>query len=215
MLRALFLCKKAAAIPHPAFSALPTASPGRVPGAAGASRDAERRDRAPAALTRALSLGAAWHRNAFCHPARAGTALRAGSSERNTHLAGCPGQGPAGERYPGRLCPGAGAAAAPRPPVSDCSMRRRAPGPRSPGGRCPAVSRLPPSGIPRRSFIRGAAPEPRAAETETGTGQRRRRAVPALLPPPPGRSERRRARSGGGGRAGFKRRAVTPHKRFR
>lgn len=162
------------------------------------------------------------HRNGFCHPDRdsptqrcpAGRELRA---ERRTHLAGCPGQGPGGERHPGRLCPGAAAGAAPRSPVSGCSVRRRASRPRSPGGRdlrLPLAFLLPasPSGTPRCLFIHGAAPEPRAART----GQRRRRrAVPALLPPPPGRSERRRARSGGGGRAGFKRRAVTLHKRFR
>lgn len=113
------------------------------------------------------------HRNGFCHPDRdsptqsrpAGRELRA---ERRTHLAGCPGQGPGGEQPPGRLCPGAAAGAAPRSPVSGCSLRRRA-------SRRPPLaflSPVSPSGTPRCLFTHGAPPEPRAA----GTGQRRLRA---------------------------------------
>lgn len=89
---------------------------------------------------------------------------------------------------PGRLCPGS----------APLLLALRYP----PGPRSAAASRLPPSGLPRGLFI----PEP----SGRGRGSDGR----AVPPPPPGRSERR-ARSGAGGRAGFKRRAVTPHKRFR
>lgn len=128
------------------------------------------------------------HRNGFCHPDRdsptqsrpAGRELRA---ERRTHLAGCPGQGPGGEQPPGRLCPGAAAGAAPRSPVSGCSLRRRA-------SRRPlsaAASRLPLTGLSLRHpplFVYSRSPSgaPRGGDgAAEAAGGRCRRCCPLRL----------------------------------
>lgn len=158
VLRAVFLCKESCGSSPSRVPSTPDGSPGRCRSPAGWAR----RARAP---SRAVSGSAA-----RCRPAQE-RALPPGPGQ----PPGGPGAPSGTPHSPGGL-PGAGAGRGAAPGPGRLLALRYPTAPCAPGPRCPAASRLPPSGLslghPRCLFIGEAPPEPRAART----GQRRRRA---------------------------------------